>query len=163
MCVSREKTGIYFGYCSVDGGNISSCGTGCWCTSVEIYFMAGYLFCTGYFRCCCGCWFNASMAFISSSSYIYQDGFGLSSQEYSYFFAFNAIGMLGQQKNDTGSASSLISSITTVMGSIGMILVSLNRRNPVRSAGRINILIGVLCGVAWLITIRRPLLSKIVN
>lgn len=34
------------------------------------------------------------MAYISSSSYIFQDGFGLSSQAYSYFFAFNAAGML---------------------------------------------------------------------
>lgn len=30
------------------------------------------------------------MAFLSSSPYIYQDGFGLSSQTYSYFFALNA-------------------------------------------------------------------------
>lgn len=34
------------------------------------------------------------MAFISMSSYIYQDNFGLSSQVYSYFFAFNAMGMM---------------------------------------------------------------------
>jgi len=34
------------------------------------------------------------MAFISSSSYIYQDTFRLSSQVYSYYFAFNAAGML---------------------------------------------------------------------
>ncbi|MDR3707674.1 MAG: multidrug effflux MFS transporter [Capsulimonadaceae bacterium] len=34
------------------------------------------------------------MAFISSSSYIYQNVFHLSSQIYSYFFAFNAMGML---------------------------------------------------------------------
>lgn len=36
----------------------------------------------------------ATMAFISSSSYIYQDDFGLSSQTYSFFFLFNALGML---------------------------------------------------------------------
>ncbi|MDR3289589.1 MAG: multidrug effflux MFS transporter [Peptococcaceae bacterium] len=35
-----------------------------------------------------------SLAYISSSSYIFQNTFGLSSQVYSYFFAFNAIGML---------------------------------------------------------------------
>lgn len=34
------------------------------------------------------------MAFISSSSYIYQNGFGLDSQKYSYFFALNAAGLL---------------------------------------------------------------------
>jgi len=34
------------------------------------------------------------MAFISSSAYIYQNGFGLDSQKYSYFFALNAAGLL---------------------------------------------------------------------
>lgn len=34
------------------------------------------------------------LAFISSSSYIYQETFGLSSQVYSYYFAFNALGTL---------------------------------------------------------------------
>lgn len=36
----------------------------------------------------------ATMGFIASSSYIYQDDFGLSSQVYSLFFLFNALGML---------------------------------------------------------------------
>lgn len=36
----------------------------------------------------------SSMAFIASSSYIYIDGFGLSAQVYSYYFAFNALGMI---------------------------------------------------------------------
>ncbi len=36
----------------------------------------------------------ASLAFIADSSYIYEDGFGLSAQEYSYYFTLNAIGML---------------------------------------------------------------------
>lgn len=36
----------------------------------------------------------SAMAFIASSSYIYIKGFGLSELEYSYFFAFNAIGMI---------------------------------------------------------------------
>lgn len=36
----------------------------------------------------------SSMAFIASSSYIYINGFGLSEQVYSYYFAFNAIGMI---------------------------------------------------------------------
>jgi DHA1 family bicyclomycin/chloramphenicol resistance-like MFS transporter len=34
------------------------------------------------------------MAFISASSYIYQNNFGLSSQVFSYYFAFNAAGLL---------------------------------------------------------------------
>jgi len=36
----------------------------------------------------------SSMAFIAASSYIYINGFGLSEQVYSYFFAFNALGMI---------------------------------------------------------------------
>lgn len=37
----------------------------------------------------------SSMAFIASSSYIYIDGFGLSEQLFSLYFAFNALGMIG--------------------------------------------------------------------
>ncbi|MCK9440325.1 MAG: multidrug effflux MFS transporter [Methanothrix sp.] len=36
----------------------------------------------------------SAMAFIASSSYIYINGFGLSAQVYSYYFAINAIGMI---------------------------------------------------------------------
>lgn len=36
----------------------------------------------------------ASMAFVSSSSYIYVDGFGLSEQVYSFYFALNACGLV---------------------------------------------------------------------
>ncbi|OPY54307.1 MAG: bicyclomycin/multidrug efflux system [Methanosaeta sp. PtaU1.Bin112] len=36
----------------------------------------------------------SGMAFIASSSYIYINGFGLSEQIYSYYFAFNALGMM---------------------------------------------------------------------
>ena len=36
----------------------------------------------------------SSMAFIAASSYIYINGFSLSEQVYSYYFAFNAIGMI---------------------------------------------------------------------
>jgi len=37
----------------------------------------------------------STLAFIASSSYIYIDGFGLSEQAYSYYFALNAFGMIG--------------------------------------------------------------------
>ncbi|MCH3963450.1 MAG: Bcr/CflA family efflux MFS transporter [Clostridium sp.] len=170
----------------------------------------------------------ASMAFISSSSYIYQDSFELSSQKYSYFFTFNAVGMLigpllyirlsgwfkrfhiicacfaiiilsgiliytlgwwkpwifaltllpaaitescvrppstylilKQQENDAGSASSLLSSATTVMGSVGMLIVSFNQWNPVQLIGKINIIVGFLCGGAWLIAVKELFLDKI--
>lgn len=158
-----------------------------------------------------------TMAFISSSSYIYQETFGLSSQVYSYFFAFNAAGMLigpliylklsahftrfsiintcfgvmilsgiliytlgyhtpwgfavmllpatiavsstrppgtflmlEQLQKDAGAASSLMSSFATVMGSIGMIIVSFNLYSPVRIIGVLNIVFGLLCGGLWL-------------
>jgi DHA1 family bicyclomycin/chloramphenicol resistance-like MFS transporter len=168
------------------------------------------------------------MAFVSSSSYIYQDNFKLSSQVYSYYFAFNAMGlligpliylklsarfsrfsiinacflvmifsgfmvftmgqlkpwifamallpasivascarppatflMLDQHKGDAGSASSLISSFQTVMGSIGMVIISLNLGNRVQVVGAINIIIGLLCGGMWLTVTKMPFLSNI--
>jgi DHA1 family bicyclomycin/chloramphenicol resistance-like MFS transporter len=36
----------------------------------------------------------ASLAFIADSSYIYEDGFGLSEQWFSFYFAINAVGMI---------------------------------------------------------------------
>jgi DHA1 family bicyclomycin/chloramphenicol resistance-like MFS transporter len=36
----------------------------------------------------------SGLAFIASSTYIYQDGFHLSGQMYSYYFALNALGMI---------------------------------------------------------------------
>lgn len=36
----------------------------------------------------------SSMAFVASSTYIYQDGFNLSGEAYSLYFAFNAIGLI---------------------------------------------------------------------
>ena len=167
------------------------------------------------------------LAFISSSSYIYQDTFRLSSQVYSYFFAFNAAGMLigpmlyirlsrrfrrfsiinacfavmivsgllvsllgrlgpwafaitllpativgsclrppgtflmlEQQKGDSGSAASLMSSFAMVMGSIGMIIASFNPGNLVQVVGALNVIFGLLCGVLWLGVTRTPLLNK---
>lgn len=37
---------------------------------------------------------TASLAFVSASSYIYQDAFGLSEQWYSFYFALNAVGLI---------------------------------------------------------------------
>lgn len=171
----------------------------------------------------------STMAFISSSSYIYQETFRVSSQVYSYYFAFNAAGMLvgpliyiklaerfnkfsiintcfavmilsgfliclfgvqfgpwvfavvllpstvvvsctrppstylmlDQQQEDTGSASALMSSCTTVMGSIGMVIASFDLGNLVQLVGALNIIFGVLCGGLWLAATRRPFLSSI--
>ena len=169
-----------------------------------------------------------TMAFISSSSYIYQDAFGLSSRVYSYFFTFNAAGMLlgpllyirisnlfkryhiinvcfivmiaggalvslfgrlspwlfaavllpatiavscsrppstylmlEQQKEDSGSASSLMSSVATIMGSIGMILISIYPNSLILTVGLSNVIIGILSGGFWLFSTNRPLLKKV--
>ncbi|MDI3481639.1 MAG: transporter, family, multidrug resistance protein [Tepidanaerobacteraceae bacterium] len=171
-----------------------------------------------------------SMAFISASSYIYQDVFMLSSQVYSYYFAFNAAGMLAgpliylklsarfkrfsiinacfitivlsgifiyalgntgpqafaimllpatiaasctrppstffmleQQKEDAGSASSLMSSFATVMGSAGMVIVSFVPGNLVKLVGAVNIVFGMICGLMWLAATKGPVLNKLRN
>jgi len=170
----------------------------------------------------------SSMAFIASSSYIYIEGFGLSEQVYSYYFALNALGMIGgpmlymrlsrrtsrrtiiiacfaavsvsgifislfgniapwalavlllpatisascvrtpganlmleQQKDDTGSASALMSCFGIFMGSIGMTIISLNWGNIVLVLGAMNILIGLACEVLWLFIHRKPFVKQI--
>ena len=142
------------------------------------------------------------MAFIASSTYIYQDGFNLSVQVYSYYFSLNALGsltgpmiflwlarrfhsekiiqggfiisamsgllvsllgnlqpwifalcmlpatvagscarppsanmMLEQQKDDTGSVSSLMGSVGLLMGSLGMQLIALPWGNTIIALG----------------------------
>lgn len=169
-----------------------------------------------------------NMAFISSSSYIYQEGFGLSSRIYSYFFTFNAMGMLlgpllylrlsrffkryhiinacfgvmlleglfvclfgggspwvfaavllpatiamsccrppstflmlEQQKEDSGSASSLISAVSIMMGSVGMLLISMNSGHLILTVGLSNVAVALLAGGFWLVSTRRPLLGKV--
>jgi MFS transporter, DHA1 family, multidrug resistance protein len=163
------------------------------------------------------------MAFISSSSYIYIDQFGLSAKAYSYFFAGNAVFMvlgpmlymrlssrfksrtiisvcylvlslsgslvcifgnlgpwwfavsllpstlagsvisppsanlmLEQQKGDTGSASSLMNSSITVMGSVGMMLISFNWANRIWVLGALNLIFGLLSLFLWLLVSKGP-------
>jgi DHA1 family bicyclomycin/chloramphenicol resistance-like MFS transporter len=162
-----------------------------------------------------------SLSFISSSSYIFQVHFGLSSQMFSYFFAFNAIGMLlgpllyirlskvidrmvilyacfflgivggiliilfgldnpylfaitelpatlassasrppatylilKQQENDNGSASSLYSAGGTIMGSLGMVVVSFTTSWPVLIIAVIDIVINVICALGLYATLK---------
>ncbi len=157
------------------------------------------------------------MAFISSSSYIYQETFGVSSQTYSFFFAIWAVGLaigppiyirlsrewertsiitgcivvivlsgvlvlfvgnlgpwpfimalipssiaiscqrppvtyllLDQHEADAGSASALMGSSHMVMGSIGMVIVSLQLGGRVELIGALTVFFGLLCGGLWL-------------
>ncbi len=162
----------------------------------------------------------AFMGYIAMSSYIYVDGFGLSEQLYSYFFAANAalsmIGpmlyvrfmtgfdkkkfaltcfalyavcgifivvlggnapflfwlgfapfslagtitrpfgtniMLDQQSGDTGSASSLINGVATVLGSIGMMCAAM-WGNIVAGLGIMICLTGIVSILGWLLLMR---------
>ncbi len=159
----------------------------------------------------------AMMAFITSSSYIYQVTFGTSSQVYSYFFALFAVSiaagaqlyvwlsrrfsrqailsgcfavtaasgvlalfwggrgpwafiltllpaqmafscsrppaiylMLAQHEGDTGSMSSLMGAFSTVMGTVGIIVVSLGVWGRVELIGALTAGLAVLSGVMWL-------------
>ncbi|BAI62331.1 MFS transporter [Methanocella paludicola SANAE] len=170
----------------------------------------------------------STMAFVASSSYIYEDGFGLSPQMYSYYFALNAIGllagpmlyvklsarferkriinacfatialsgilvffmgqispivfalsilpatiggvcsrppgtnlMLEQQKEDTGSASSLIGCTMTIMGSIGMLLVSFSHGSLIPAIGILNVATGLLCLVLWQVLSKQSFVKPI--
>jgi len=156
------------------------------------------------------------MAFISSSTYIYQDGFHLSGQVYSFYFALNALGMISgpiiylwlsqrfhsekiivagfsiiaasgllvcilgnlqpwifalcilpasiagsclrppsanlmleQQKSDTGSVSSLMGCIGTLMGSLGIQLISLPWHNRIIALGVMSITTACVSLLAW--------------
>jgi DHA1 family bicyclomycin/chloramphenicol resistance-like MFS transporter len=159
-----------------------------------------------------------AMAFVSSSSYVYQESFGVSRQVFSFFFAIFAVGlaigpviyirlsrswrrtsivtgcfgvialggvlillvgargpwayvlavlpssialscmrppavylMLDQHEADAGSVSALMSSSHMVMGSIGMVLVSLPfLGGRVEILGVLTLAVGLLSGGLWL-------------
>lgn len=57
--------------------------------------------------------------------------------------------LLNQQKNDTGSASSLISTLFTVLGSIGMSIASLPWTNIVAGLGGMIIIFSMLALISW--------------
>ncbi len=164
----------------------------------------------------------SGMAFIASSSYIYEETFGTSSQVYSLFFSLNALGMatgplvyiwlsriwrrtsvitaafaafvasgllifffgrhgpwpmiltllpgsialsvmrppssylmLDQHRADAGAASSLMGAAFMIMGSLGMVFLSLQLADRIRLIGALNIGIGLLCGILW-VTVARP-------
>lgn len=162
----------------------------------------------------------AFMGYISVSSYIYVDFFGLSEQTYSFFFAANALVslfgpvcyvrffsrrnkqkivyvsfvgyviagafllllgqqlpflfwlgfapfsflgallrpfssnlLLDQQQGDTGSASSLLNGIFTVIGSCGMMLVSM-AANGIVALGSAVLACGVISIIVWTLLMR---------
>ncbi len=168
------------------------------------------------------------MAYITTSSYIYIDGFGLKDQTYSYFYACTAVFliigpmlyvklskifksnsimtvdfivviisgillvtigksspyifalslipamlcgnmlrppstnlMLAQQDDNIGSASSLISFSNTIMGSIGMILITLNVGNKIVAIGLMYIIVAAISLTLWLLLHKRSFIKQI--
>ncbi|ADN35774.1 major facilitator superfamily MFS_1 [Methanolacinia petrolearia DSM 11571] len=169
---------------------------------------------------------TASLAFITDSSYIFVNQFGLSEQWYSFYFAVIAVGMISgpflylrlsryirrntiivscfaimavsgvmiclfgdlgpvaftlalfpasmigscvrpsgtflmlqQQKEDTGSASSLINCSGLLFGSAGMVLVSVGGDDLILSIGIINFAVGLMC-LSGFMLIRKLHLAK---
>lgn len=75
------------------------------------------------------------MAFLASSSYIYINGFGLSEQEFSYIFAFNALfatmgPMLYIKLSKYVSVQSIISGAFVLLVCCGVILITVGHVSP---------------------------------
>jgi len=69
--------------------------------------------------------------------------------------------MLEQQKEDTGSASSLINCTNFLMGSLGMLIISFDRGNLVLALGTVLITTGLACTILWLLIHKRPFIKQI--
>lgn len=77
----------------------------------------------------------SSMAFIAASSYIYINGFSLSEQAYSYYFAFNAIGMITGpmiylRMSRRFSRRSIIKACFTIILASGLLIALLGNLQP---------------------------------
>nr|WP_050645827.1 multidrug effflux MFS transporter [Vibrio coralliirubri] len=170
------------------------------------------------------------MGFLAAGSYIYIDHFGLTEQQFSYAFAFNAlcasfgptiymklsyrmpvqkvisgcfallalagiftltIGdlspwffmfiaapatlmaiimrvpgtnlMLNQQDHDTGSAVALIQFFSMICGSLGMVLVSIRPESLIENLGFIQLSIGTLGGLMWLMVRNKEFVTNKLN
>ncbi|MEZ8121999.1 multidrug effflux MFS transporter [Vibrio splendidus] len=172
----------------------------------------------------------ALMGFLAAGSYIYIDHFGLTEQQFSYAFAFNAlcasfgptiymklsyrmpvqkvisgcfallalagiftltIGdlspwffmfiaapatlmaiimrvpgtnlMLNQQDHDTGSAVALIQFFSMICGSLGMVLVSIRPDSLIENLGFIQLSVGTLGGLIWLMVRNKEFVTNKLN
>ncbi|WP_016800191.1 Bcr/CflA family efflux MFS transporter [Vibrio cyclitrophicus] len=172
----------------------------------------------------------ALMGFLAAGSYIYIDHFGLTEQQFSYAFAFNAlcasfgptiymklsyrmpvqkvisgcfallalagiftltIGdlspwffmfiaapatlmaiimrvpgtnlMLNQQDHDTGSAVALIQFFSMICGSLGMVLVSIRPDSLIENLGFIQLSVGTLGGLMWLMVRNKEFVTNNLN
>ncbi|PML51401.1 hypothetical protein BCT35_16305 [Vibrio lentus] len=172
----------------------------------------------------------ALMGFLAAGSYIYINDFGLTEQQFSYAFAFNALCasfgptlymklsyqvsvqkvisgcftllaiagvftltvgglspwffmfiaapatlmviimrvpgtnlMLNQQDQDTGSAVALIQFFSMICGSLGMVLVSIRPDSLIENLGFIQLSVGILGGLMWLIVRNKEYVTKKLN
>ncbi|MEZ8636115.1 multidrug effflux MFS transporter [Vibrio cyclitrophicus] len=172
----------------------------------------------------------ALMGFLAAGSYIYINHFGLTEQQFSYAFAFNAlcasfgptiymklsyrmpvqkvisgcfallalagiftltIGdlspwffmfiaapatlmaiimrvpgtnlMLNQQDHDTGSAVALIQFFSMICGSLGMVLVSIRPDSLIENLGFIQLSVGTLGGLMWLMIRNKEFVTNKLN
>lgn len=170
------------------------------------------------------------MSYITASSFIYVDGFGVSEKIYSYYFAANAIFfmigpllyiklskgnngnslitigyivmsisglllclignlnpwvfalilipaslfgslmgppktnlMLEQLQGDTGAASSIMNCTSTLFGSIGMFMISLNFSNRILVMGLMYTIISIISLVLWLSIHKKPYIKHVRN
>jgi DHA1 family bicyclomycin/chloramphenicol resistance-like MFS transporter len=67
--------------------------------------------------------------------------------------------MLSQAESDAGSASALMGSYGMIMGSLGVVLVSVLPGSLVHVVGGLNLAVGSVCLVAWLVVWRLPVLA----
>ncbi len=69
--------------------------------------------------------------------------------------------LLEQEQSAVGSAASLINCAGSLVGSIGMMLMSCNWESLIVPLGIIHLSAGVLCGVLWLAIARRPFIRQL--
>ncbi|MGL4761961.1 MAG: multidrug effflux MFS transporter [Sarcina sp.] len=67
---------------------------------------------------------------------------------------------LAQQDDNIGSASSLISFTNTMLGSVGMVLITFNFGSKIMNIGIMYILAGILGLILWLIFHRKPFIRQ---
>jgi len=68
--------------------------------------------------------------------------------------------MLEQQEDDSGSASALINFFAMFMGSMGMQLVTLWPGTLITNLGHIQIAVGIVCVVLWLLCCNKPFIIQ---
>jgi len=67
--------------------------------------------------------------------------------------------LLEQIERDSGSASSLISSTFTIIGSILLAIASMGWGNIIVVFGSVNLAVGIACSIFWRILVRRNILT----